>query len=314
MMNFDQLAEIDLSHKTIVITGANAGIGFECAKYFVSKQATVFLCARSLSKGQAALNSLKSLYPEAKVHLIRLDLSDFESIRTAVKDIQAKQTPIDILLNNAGIMAVPYQKTTEGFEMQMGVNHLGHFYLTHLLLASLSPQARIVNVSSMAYLQGKLDRKNMLFENGRYHPFSSYARSKLANLLFTEGLNAQFSQTGSNLLAVSAHPGVAKTSLFDADKQKGVFATIFRYFAFLLPSAQAGSRAILYACLDSNAVAGQYYGPHQSKRYDGQLIRLEKPLDHVKNKEWIDYFWAWSWQQISSVDSTVPTFAQVEQT
>lgn len=165
----------------------------------------------------------------------------------------------------------------------------------------MASHARIVNVSSMAYLQGRLDFSNMMYENGKYQAFASYARSKLANLMFTEALNNSFKEAQLNVMALSAHPGIAKTSLFDKEKQASVFASILRRFDFILPSAQAGAKAIMAACIDPNAQAGQFYGPYQSKKNNGNLIRLERIHTRVQDDKTIEQFWRWTQDKVSSI-------------
>jgi NAD(P)-dependent dehydrogenase (short-subunit alcohol dehydrogenase family) len=301
MIDFNDLKRLDISALRIVVTGANSGIGYESALYFASKGARVFLCARRDDKGLAAKASIQALYPQAKLEVISLDLADSRSIRSAVETLLALSPEIDVVLNNAGIMAVPYQRTQDGFEAQMGVNHLGHVVFTQLLLQSLKNHVRIVNVSSMAYQQGRLDFSNMMFEKGGYQSFVSYARSKLANLLFTQALNTLDVSTSAQLTALSAHPGVAKTRLFDKDKQASLVASVFRIFDFMLPSAQAGAKAIIAACIDPQAEAGHFYGPYKSKQNNGDLIQLQAVHPRVLDKTTVEAFWSWSQAQVASI-------------
>ena len=299
MLNFKDLENVSLTHKNILITGANSGLGFESAKYFAAKEARVFLAARNLDKANKAKAQILVDYPHSAIDVIPLDLASFASIDEAVRTMMIKVDHLDILLNNAGLMAIPYQTTQEGFEMQMGVNHLGHMRLTLGLLPLMSEGSRIVNVSSMAYLQGRLDFNNMLYEKGGYSAFGSYGRSKLANLLFTQGLIDELKRQNRSILVTSAHPGVAKTNLFDPSKQPSLFARTLNAFSFLLPSAAAGAKAQIMACLDPDAVSGYFYGPVDAKRYDGNRIRLEKLNAHASDAALAQQFWTWSSNQLN---------------
>jgi NAD(P)-dependent dehydrogenase (short-subunit alcohol dehydrogenase family) len=185
----------DLTGKVILITGANSGIGYEAAKEFARNGAQTILACRNMSKAQAAAAQIQSEIPNGFVEIMQLDLSSLQSVRefaTAVKENYAR---LDVLLNNAGIMMVPYGKTVDGFERQLGINHLGHFALTGLLLDLMltTPGARVVNVSSLAHRGGEIDFDNLMFEGGQgYDRQAAYGRSKLANLLFTYELERKF--------------------------------------------------------------------------------------------------------------------------
>jgi NAD(P)-dependent dehydrogenase (short-subunit alcohol dehydrogenase family) len=298
MLDFNDLADLDLRDTTIFITGANSGLGFESAKFFARRGAQVFMAARNRRKNEVARDRILTLHPNAKLELMELDLASFESIDAAVESLKKRSIQLNILLNNAGLMAIPYQTTQQGFEMQMGVNHLGHVRLTLGLLALIVEGGRIVNVSSMAYQQGRLDFDNLLYEQGRYSAFGSYGRSKLANLLFTHSLSAYLTQNGRSIVVTSAHPGIAKTSLFDAHKQPSTFARMLNLFSFMLPSAEMGAKAQIMACLDPMATSGNFYGPVQTKRYAGNKIRLESLNRYASDTALADRFWAWSLTQV----------------
>lgn len=300
MLDFNDLAALDLRDTTIFITGANSGLGFESAKYFALRGAHVFMAARSRRNNEAARARILTLFPDANIELVDLDLASFDSIDAVINHFVSNSIKLNILLNNAGLMAIPYQTTQQGFEMQMGVNHLGHVRLTLGLLAMIEEGGRIVNVSSMAYQQGRLDFDNMLYEHGRYSAFGSYGRSKLANLLFSHSLSTHLQRMGRSIIVTSAHPGVAKTSLFDAHKQPGIFARTLNLFSFLLPSAEMGAKAQIMACLDPKATSGNFYGPIQTKRYAGNKIRLESLNRYARDSSLADRFWTWSLTQVES--------------
>ncbi|HDR52125.1 MAG TPA: SDR family NAD(P)-dependent oxidoreductase, partial [Mariniphaga anaerophila] len=202
----------DLNGKVIIVTGGNSGLGFESVKTFAGKGAEVILASRSKENGEKAKTEILEKVPDGKIEVAQLDLADLESVRRFVKNFQQKHSRLDVLLNNAGIMTTPYFTTKDGFEGQVGTNHLGHFALTGLLLPVLkkTPKSRVVNVSSMAHKQGKMDFNNLLFENGKgYSPMKSYGRSKLANLLFTYELQRFFESNNIDSISVAAHPGVS---------------------------------------------------------------------------------------------------------
>ena len=161
----------DLTGKTIIVTGGNSGLGFESVKVFTEKGAHVVLSCRSVDKGEKAKTEILLKHPEGKIEVAELDLADLESVRKFAESFQQKYSRLDVLLNNAGIMTTPYFTTKDGFEGQMGTNHLGHFTLTGLVLPLLKNtlKSRVVNVSSMAHKQGKMDFNNLLFEKGKGH-------------------------------------------------------------------------------------------------------------------------------------------------
>ena len=214
----------DLSGKVIIVTGGNSGLGYESVKAFAEKGAEVILASRSVEKGEAAKKAM--LEVKGNISVLPLDLMDFSSIKSFTEKFQQKYKRLDVLLNNAGIMTTPYFLTKDGLEAQMGTNHFGHFALTGLLFNLLknTPASRIVNVSSMAHKQGKMDFSNLLFENGvGYSPIKSYGRSKLANLLFTYELQRRMAAKGIKTIAVAAHPGVSNTNLARYLEDKLIF-------------------------------------------------------------------------------------------
>ncbi len=206
----------DLKGKVIIVTGGNSGLGFESVKAFAKKGADVILASRSLEKGNLARTEIVNEYPDSRIEVMELDLGDLESVRNFADKFSKKYKKLDILLNNAGIMMTPYLKTKDGFEGQLGTNHLGHFALTGLLLDKIlnSPGSRVINVSSMAHKSGKMDFNNLQFENGKgYSPMKSYGRSKLSNLLFIYELQRRLESSNHSSIAIAAHPGVATTNL-----------------------------------------------------------------------------------------------------
>jgi NAD(P)-dependent dehydrogenase (short-subunit alcohol dehydrogenase family) len=265
-MKFSEYESIDLSHKTIIVTGGNAGLGYEAALFFASRNATVIVGVRSVQRGEQAKSKILELVPNASIYFFECDLSNSQSIESFASIVKEKFPKIDFLLNNAGIMAVPYALTKDNFESQFGVNHLGHFRLTALLYSHLNDHARIVNVSSMAHMQGTLDLNDPHYTSRPYQSFKAYAQSKLANLLFTHELNKRMKNDSRHILALSAHPGVAMTSLFDKVETASWMRIVKPVFGLFAASAKQGSYPLIGACLDPNALPDMFYGPKSNKK------------------------------------------------
>ncbi|MCE7003570.1 SDR family NAD(P)-dependent oxidoreductase [Kibdelosporangium philippinense] len=247
--------------RTAVITGANSGIGFEAAKMLASRGATVVLGVRDVAKGNAAADRIRTAGPGADVRVQRLDLTSLDSIHTAADAIRDNVTSIDLLINNAGVMYTPKQTTSDGFELQFGTNHLGHFALTGLLLDMLLPVpgSRVVTVSSVGHrMQAAIHFDDLQWEKS-YSWAGAYGQSKLANLLFTYELQRRLSGKGKTI-AVAAHPGGARTQL-TRNPPLGV-RIAYRVLGPVVTQTPAnGSLPILRAATDPNVLGGQYYGP-----------------------------------------------------
>lgn len=257
----------DLSEKVIIVTGGNSGLGFESVKAFAGKGASVVLASRNSQKGEEAKAAILEEYPTGKIEVLELDLMDLESVRTFVKQFEGKYDRLDVLLNNAGIMTTPYFNTKDGFEGQMGTNHLGHFALTAQLLNMIksTPGSRVVNVSSSGHQFGKMDFENLLFEDGKgYSPMKSYGRSKLANLLFTYELERQFESSGIDAISVASHPGGSRTNLDRHVKGKFWFKLLWPIFRLTTMSQDQGALPQIRASVDAKVKGGQYYGPHRN--------------------------------------------------
>ncbi len=252
----------DLTGKVIIVTGANSGIGFEDAKAFARKGAKTILACRNMDKAGKALSKILTKNPQAQVEIIQLDLGNLVSIKKFVSDFKKKYDRLDVLVNNAGILRVPYQKTVDGFESQIGINYLGHFALTSLLFEVLvkTKDSRVVNVSSYGHKYGDTDFDKFLFEEGKeYSKSKAYGRSKLANLLFTYELNRRLKKANSNVIAVASHPGFSNTSM--ADHLYGGFVQFLRtLLGFLLQSAAKGALPTIRAAVDPKVKGGEFYG------------------------------------------------------
>jgi len=263
----------DLSGKVIIVTGGNSGLGYESVKAFAEKGAEVILTSRSPEKGENAKKEIGK--SKGKIVVMQLDLSDLNSIRKFSAEFHEKYKQLDVLLNNAGIMTTPYFLTKDGFEAQMGTNHLGHFALTGLLFDVIkkTPKSRIVNVSSSAHKQGKMDFNNLLFENGKdYSPIKAYGRSKLSNLLFTYELQRIMEENGIASIAVAAHPGVAQTNLARYLEGKFWFKFLMPVFKLISQSQSQGALPQIRASVDPNVKGGQYYGPHRGMKGDPVIV------------------------------------------
>ncbi len=268
----------DLKGKVIIVTGGNSGLGYWSVKAFAEKGAEVILASRSIENGEKAKTEILNEIPEGKIEVDELDLADLESVRRFAKNFQQKHSRLDILLNNAGIMTTPYFKTKDGFEGQTGTNHLGHFALTGLLLPVLkkSPKSRVVNVSSMAHKQGKMDFDNLLFENGKgYSPMKSYGRSKLANMLFTYELQRFFEGNKIDSISVAAHPGVSQTELFRYLDEKWYFRMVRPLFKAISQEGKMGALPQIRAAVDSDVKGGEYYGPSGFMELKGYPVKVQ---------------------------------------
>jgi NAD(P)-dependent dehydrogenase (short-subunit alcohol dehydrogenase family) len=247
----------DQTGKVAIVTGANSGIGFENALELAQKGATVVMACRSLPKAEAAAQQIRQTDPPGEVVVMELDLGDLDSVRRFAAAFQERYSRLDLLINNAGIMMPPYGKTAQGFETQIGVNHLGHFALTGLLLDLLlqTPQARVVTVSSGAHRFGRIDFDDLHWERKVYKPNPAYGQSKLANLLFTYELQRKLAAAGQDTIAVAAHPGWTETNL---QRYNGLFSFLNPFFAQPPPM---GALPTLRAAVDPNVTGGEYYGP-----------------------------------------------------
>jgi NAD(P)-dependent dehydrogenase (short-subunit alcohol dehydrogenase family) len=240
-----------------VVTGANTGLGFETAQVLAARGASVVLAVRDIEKGKRAAARMAGTAPGADVMVQPLDLTSLDSIRAAADQLRAKHPRIDLLINNAGVLFTPKQTTRDGFELQFGTNHLGHFALTGLLLEQLLPVpgSRVVTVSSLAHrIQARINFDDLQSERS-YSRVAAYSQSKLANLLFTYELQRRLSGAGTTI-AVAAHPGLAATELARYTPPITAF-----FYARVSQKAAMGALPTLRAATDPGVLGGQYYGP-----------------------------------------------------
>ena len=252
----------DQSGRVVVVTGANTGIGYATAAVLAYRGAHVVLAVRNLTKGNEALARIVAASPGADVTLQALDLSSLDSVRTAAGALRDAYPRIDLLINNAGVMLTPKQLTADGFELQFGTNHLGHFALTGLLLDRLRNVrgSRVVTVSSMAHrMRAGIHFDDLQWER-RYNRGAAYGQAKLANLLFTYELQRRLVAAGAQTIATAAHPGGSNTEL-----TRNLPAIVRPVLAVLGPvlfqSAAMGALPTLRAATDPTVAGGQYYGP-----------------------------------------------------
>jgi NAD(P)-dependent dehydrogenase (short-subunit alcohol dehydrogenase family) len=258
----------DQSGRRVVITGANSGTGLEATRRLAAAGAHVIMGVRTVAKGEQARDGILAQQPQAQLEVRRVDLADLASVAEFADGLLAEGTPLDLLVNNAGVMAVPTRMTTaDGFELQFGSNFLGPFALTARLLPLLlaAPAPRVITMSSGVASMGRI-RFDDLQSSRRYSANSAYSQSKLADLMLTEHLAALATERGWNLLSTAAHPGFTQTNLQTAGPSLGRDKpplTPMRVVSRMLPSQQVdtGTEPLLYAATSPDAVNGGYYGP-----------------------------------------------------
>lgn len=257
----------DQQGRVAVVTGANGGLGLETARALAAKGAHVVMAVRNQDKAQAAVRDIRATAPQASLELVALDLASQASVRAAAERIAAAHETLDLLVNNAGVMGIPEAKTADGFEMQLGVDHLGHWSLTALLLPALlrTPGARIVTVTSTAHHMGRaLDPANPHLE-GRYRPWRAYGQAKLANYHFGLGLQHRLANARAGAASLIAHPGLSNTELQTVSVRETGGGASQRFFQALAQrtgmSPADGALSQLRAATDPAAKGGEFYGP-----------------------------------------------------
>jgi len=292
--------------KTAIVTGANTGLGFETAKGLAKAGYTVIMACRNLENAAAAIKKIKRKVPDAHLEFIHLDLIDRESIRTFAERFDSLFGHLDLLVNNAGVMGPPYTMTPNGLELQLDANHMGHFYLTSLLMDKLDQdfETRVVNVSSIAAKHEVADIywDNINFENGEYENgremfglkgMTAYSQSKFANLLFTLELKDRCVAAGKNIKVLVAHPGASNTDLKRNMKPHLLFfAPIISRFMNVSQPAQ-GAEALLMAATKAGVKAGEFYGPTGEDERTGPAGHVPIP-EKAQDKVLMEKFWAFS--------------------
>jgi NAD(P)-dependent dehydrogenase (short-subunit alcohol dehydrogenase family) len=296
----------DQSSRTAVVTGASAGIGRETARVLAARGATVILACRDVAKGEAAADwiAATSSAERSRLSVVRLDLASLASVRRAAEAIRASYPRLDLLINNAGVMTIPFARSEDGFELTFATNHLGHFALTGLLLEKLlaTPGSRVITVSSVAHLRGRLDLDTLQSEDG-YEPGQAYDRSKLANLLFAYELEHRLHRAGAETISLAAHPGIARTDLYRTSSpvERALLSPLLRPLTFwLAQSEEDGALPTLRAALDPDAQGGDYYGPSGWHQYTGRPERVDSsPSSHDRSAQRELWLASEQWCEIS---------------
>ncbi len=262
-----KLKSDDSKMKNVVITGANSGIGFQSALHFAKKGDRVIMACRSLDKAEKAQADILAQVPDAQIVIIRLDVSSLASVREFAEEFARQVGELALLINNAGIVAIPMERNSNGHEMQLATNYLGTFALSGLLLPNFAKDkpGRIVNVGSLAHRFGKLNIANLNWEVVEYDMWKSYANSKVAVMSHTLELNRRLQENGSNIIAVGAHPGFANTNINQNSpalaKRKESTSWFSKKMQELVPSAEAAAQPIILAAESETVKGGDYYGP-----------------------------------------------------
>jgi NAD(P)-dependent dehydrogenase (short-subunit alcohol dehydrogenase family) len=285
----------DLSGKLAVITGSNSGLGFGLARRLSAAGADVVMAIRNRAKGEAAIDEIRATVPDAKLTIKPLDLSSLAGVAALGEQLNADGRPIDILINNAGVMTPPKRDTTtDGFELQFGSNHLGHFALTaHLMpLLRAADSPRVVSLSSLAARQGRIHLDDPQFEKS-YTPMQAYGQSKLAVLMFARELDRRSKEAGWGILSDAAHPGLTKTNLQTSGPSHGrskpstmerFYKLSWRLTPFLWQEIDEGILPALYAATSPQAEGGAFYGPHGIYEAAGGGVAAAKVPARARNE------------------------------
>jgi NAD(P)-dependent dehydrogenase (short-subunit alcohol dehydrogenase family) len=285
----------DLSGKLAVITGSNSGLGFGLARRLSAAGADVVMAIRNRAKGEAAIDEIRATVPDAKLTIKPLDLSSLAGVAALGEQLNADGRPIDILINNAGVMTPPKRDTTtDGFELQFGSNHLGHFALTaHLMpLLRAADSPRVVSLSSLAARQGRIHFDDPQFEKS-YTPMQAYGQSKLAVLMFARELDRRSKEAGWGILSDAAHPGLTKTNLQISGPSHGrskpstmerLYKLSWRLTPFLWQEIDEGILPALYAATSPQAEGGAFYGPHGIYEAAGGGVAAAKVPARARNE------------------------------
>ena len=298
----------DLEGKTIVVTGANSGLGFEASKMFAENNAELVMACRSIERGKNAKEEIEEEIEDPDLEVKKLNLADLESVKDFAEEFKANHDELDILCNNAGVMAIPREETEDGFEKQFGVNHLGHFALTTHLFPALkeAQEARVVTQSSGLHEKGDIDFENLMHEK-EYSPQQVYADSKLANLLFAYELDRKIRREGLDMRSVAVHPGYAATNLQTRGAEKS--GNKVKKYAMkamnkvLAQSAEKGALPMIYAAVSKQAESGDYIGPGGIANMRG-LPEKQESSEASYSRETAEELWAVS-EELTGIDFEV---------
>jgi len=255
-----------MAELTVVTTGANSGIGYQVALHFARRGDRVVMACRNLDKAREAQQRIEQQVPNAKIVRMQLDQSELDSVRAFGRRFTQEIGELDLLINNAGTVALPLTRNSAGHELLLATNYLGVFALTGLLLPSFRRAgARIVNVGSIAHRFGRLNIDDLNWQTTKYDEWKAYANSKVALLSYTLELNRRLKATASHVIALAAHPGLANTNIKQAREALKPPGPIRRWYAKhmtkLIPSAENGARSVVLAATAEHVVGGEYFGP-----------------------------------------------------
>jgi NAD(P)-dependent dehydrogenase (short-subunit alcohol dehydrogenase family) len=278
--------------KIVIVTGANAGLGYETALALAKKEATVIMACRNLRKAEIARESILKEVPQANLEIMEIDLSKLKSVRSFAKMFLAKYDALHVLINNAGVMMPPYEKTEDGFELQMGANYFGHFLLTGLLLETImkTPESRVVSLSSLAHKLGDIHFDNLHWESD-YDRMKAYQQSKLACLIFSFELQRRLERVGASTISVGAHPGISITEL-------GKHQSKLKYFLFkifgnhLLHKPADGALPTVMAAIKPDVKGGEYYGPTGNKKETKGPPGLARSKSKARDEDMAKRLWS----------------------
>ncbi|MFZ2286081.1 MAG: oxidoreductase [Bacteroidales bacterium] len=290
----------DLKGKRIIVTGGASGIGLAATSVLAAKGADLFIGVRTIEKGEKAAAMIREMHPDASVTVLHLDLGDLESVRKFASEFSGRFDRLDTLINNAGVMVPPYSKTKDGFELQFGTNHLGHFALTaHLLpLLTATPQSRIVTVSSLAARKAEIHFTNLDGLKG-YNPMTFYRQSKLANLLFAVELQHRLERAGAGTISVGCHPGISVTNLLSRGSGREIVAVVKWLMGVVAQPAAKGALPMLYAATHPGLRGGEYIGPDGPGNTKGYPALNNDP-QRLFNQELANQLWDIS-EELTSV-------------
>lgn len=252
----------DLKGKMVIVTGGASGIGFSASEVLASRGADLVIAVRNTLKGEKAAEKIRAKQAASSVTVMHLDLGDLASVKQFATEFSSRFDRLDLLINNAGVMVPPHTKTKDGFELQFGTNHLGHFALTaHLLpMVMATPLSRIVTVSSIAARRAKINFANLDGSKG-YSPMPFYRQSKLSNLLFAIELQNRLERAGSSAISVACHPGISVTNLLSRGSGKETGAVMKWIMGIVAQPADRGALPTLYAATHPDLRGGEYIGP-----------------------------------------------------
>lgn len=295
----------DLTRKTAIVTGASSGLGYETARALAIHGAEVVLAVRNLEKGRQAEEQIKKIAPDAKVSLGKLDLGDLNSIHQFADSFSQIHRSLSLLINNAGVMMPPYGKTEDGFELQFGINFLGHFALTGLLFHKLTSAAnsRVVTLSSLAAHHASIDFDNLDGSKG-YRPMKFYSQSKLADLLFARQLQYKFDELKISSLSVAAHPGISHTNLSSRNSGKKANRLFLLISKLISQPASMGALPTLFAATSGKISGGEYIGPDGKGGRKGYPFK-EPLIERLYDAAVAQKLWAVA-EQMTGVTYPVP--------